>query len=95
MALLAHQRGYQLAVHAVGDKAVKVTIDGFINAIQTCPGPQRRHYVLHGSMGDREDFVKAAKYGIILSEQPSPADRHTTTSAGRRSAESKAKSGRG
>lgn len=23
-------------------------------------------------MGDREDFVKAAKYGIILSEQPSP-----------------------
>ncbi|EFS2793227.1 amidohydrolase [Salmonella enterica] len=72
MALLAHQRGYQLAVHAVGDKAVKVTINGFINAIQTCPGPQRRHYVLHGSMGDREDFVKAAKYGIILSEQPSP-----------------------
>ncbi|ESC26191.1 amidohydrolase family protein [Salmonella enterica subsp. enterica serovar Agona str. 0322] len=56
MALLAHQRGYQLAVHAVGDKAVKVTIDGFINAIQTCPGPQRRHYVLHGSSGGSRRF---------------------------------------
>ncbi|RXY18601.1 amidohydrolase, partial [Klebsiella pneumoniae] len=31
-----------------------------------------RHYVLHGSMGDRQDFVTAAKYGILLSEQPSP-----------------------
>lgn len=73
MILLAHERGYQLAVHAVGDKAVKKTIDGFVNAIQRCPGPNLRHYVLHGSMGDREDFVKAAKYGILLSEQPSPS----------------------
>ncbi|EAA7245635.1 amidohydrolase [Salmonella enterica subsp. salamae] len=72
MILLAHQRGYQLAVHAVGDKAVKTTIDGFVHAIQTSPGPSRRHYVLHGSMGDREDFVRAAKYDILLSEQPSP-----------------------
>ncbi|HGY3897639.1 TPA: amidohydrolase [Klebsiella aerogenes] len=73
MILLAHEHGYQLAVHAVGDKAVKKTIDGFVNAIQRHPGPGRRHYVLHGSMGDREDFVKAAKYGILLSEQPSPS----------------------
>ncbi len=28
--------------------------------------------MLHGSMGDRQDFVTAAKYGILLSEQPSP-----------------------
>ena len=73
MILLAHERGFQLAVHAVGDRAVKETINGFVNAIQTCPGPDRRHYVLHGSMGDREDFVKAAKYRILLSEQPSPS----------------------
>ncbi len=31
-----HQRLPVSRVHAVGDKAVKVTIDGFINAIQTC-----------------------------------------------------------
>ncbi|VYT95458.1 amidohydrolase family protein [Metakosakonia massiliensis] len=73
MILLAHQRGFQLAVHAVGDRAVKETINSFITAMQTCPGPNRRHYVLHGSMGDREDFVRAAKYGIVLSEQPSPS----------------------
>ncbi|MBF9185746.1 amidohydrolase family protein, partial [Klebsiella pneumoniae] len=72
MILLAHQRGFQVAVHAVGDKAVKVTINSFVQAIQRYPGESRRHYVLHGSMGDRQDFVTAAKYGILLSEQPSP-----------------------
>ncbi|SLV37740.1 amidohydrolase [Klebsiella pneumoniae] len=72
MILLAHQRGFQVAVHAVGDKAVKVTINSFVQAIQRYPGESRRHYVLHGSMGDRQDFVMAAKYGILLSEQPSP-----------------------
>lgn len=33
MILLAHQRGFQVAVHAVGDKAVKVTINSFVQAI--------------------------------------------------------------
>ncbi len=38
MILLAHQRGFQVAVHAVGDKAVKVTINSFVQAIQRYPG---------------------------------------------------------
>lgn len=73
MIRLAHEKGYQVAVHTVGDRATKVTIDGFVKAIQECPGSSRRHYVLHGSMADREDYVKAAKNNILLSEQPAPA----------------------
>ncbi|EAX7619577.1 hypothetical protein BKE93_11590 [Salmonella enterica] len=78
-AFLAFWDGHSCLVNSNALEIVGITretqdpIGGFINAIQTCPGPQRRHYVLHGSMGDREDFVKAAKYGIILSEQPSPS----------------------
>ena len=68
---LAHMRGFQVGIHTMGDLAVKAAIDGFINAMQKYPGENRRHNVIHGDMlGDREDFIRAAKYGIVVSAQP-------------------------
>jgi len=72
---LAHQSGYQLGVHAIGDFAVKITIDGFVNAMQKYPRENPRHYVIHADvMGDNEDLLKAAKFGIGVSAQPNLAD---------------------
>ncbi len=96
MALLAtHQRGYQLAVHAVGDKAVKVTIDGFINAIQTLLTARSACYVLHGSMG----IAKISSGGeirhyLVRTTLPS-GSAYDYEGAGRRSAESKGEIGKG
>lgn len=60
MVKLAHDAGYQLAVHAVGDRAGKQVINSFIRAIQENPSGNRRHYLLHSSMTDRFDFKRAA-----------------------------------
>ena len=67
---LIHARGYQIGVHTVGDRSVGECIGAFIEAMRDNPRPDPRHYVIHGdSLGDREDFYEAAKYGIGLSCQ--------------------------
>jgi len=72
---LAHVRGYQVGVHAIGDFGVKCAIEGFINAMRKHPGEPPRHYIVHADMlGDNEDFYKAAKYGVGVSAQPTFAD---------------------
>lgn len=68
---LAHTRGFQVGIHAIGDFAVKAAIDGFVNAMQKHPRENPRHNVIHGDMlGDSEDYFKAAKYGVVVSAQP-------------------------
>ena len=67
----AHQRGFQVGVHAIGNLAVKTAIDGFIDAMRKHPGDNPRHYVVHGDMlGDNDDYINAAKHDIVLSSQP-------------------------
>ena len=67
---LAHDRGYQIGIHAIGDRSVSEGIDAFVEAMLENPRPDPRHYIIHGdSLGDREDFHKAAKYNIGLSCQ--------------------------
>ena len=69
---LAHMRGFQIGIHAIGDFAVKTAIDGFIYAMRKYPGENPRHNLIHAdSFGDREDLFRAAKYGIVVSGQPS------------------------
>ena len=72
---LAHQRGYQVGVHAIGDRAVKTTIEGFIKAMQEYPRRNPRHYVIHAdTLGTNEMARRAAKYGVVFSVQPGMAD---------------------
>ena len=72
---LAHARGWQVGVHAIGDFAVKAAIDGFISAMRKYPRENPRHNVIHADiLGDNEDFLRAAKYGIVVSAQPSFMD---------------------
>lgn len=62
---LVHDKGYQVGIHTIGDKAVKLAIDAIIDAIRENPGKSRRHYVIHGdSLGDPEDYKECAKYDI-------------------------------
>jgi len=75
MIRLAHDHGYQVGIHTIGDRAVQAAIDAFVEAQQENPGVSRRHYVIHAdSLGDREDLCRAAKFGIGLSAQSNLAD---------------------
>jgi len=65
------RRGLQIAVHAIGDAAVRNTIDGY-QAAQTANGPRdSRHRIEHIELIDRADIPRIADLGVTASLQPS------------------------
>jgi len=72
---LAHTRGFQVGVHAIGDRAIDETLNGFINAYQKYPGKNLRHYIIHAEgLGWPDQAEKAARYKIPYSIQPTISD---------------------
>ena len=64
------RRGLQIAVHAIGDGAVQVTIDGY-EAAQIANGPRdSRHRIEHIELIDRGDIPRLGALGITASVQP-------------------------
>lgn len=67
---LAHDRGWQIGIHTIGDKAVQVVTDAYIAAQRNNPGPLRRHYLIHAdNLGDHDDLFRAMRNGIGVSVQ--------------------------
>ena len=67
---LAHDRGWQIGIHTIGDKAVQVVTDAYIAAQRNNPMPLRRHYLIHAdNLGDHDDLFRAMKNGIGVSVQ--------------------------
>lgn len=67
---LAHDRGWQIGVHAIGNKAAAVVTDAFIEAQRENPRPDPRHYLIHSDgLADRKDLKRAAENGIGCSVQ--------------------------
>ncbi|MFU8883257.1 MAG: amidohydrolase [Rhodobacterales bacterium] len=66
----ADRRGLQIAVHAIGDSAVRRVIDGYA-AARAANGPRdSRHRIEHIELIDRSDIPRMADLGIIASIQP-------------------------
>jgi len=68
-------QGLQIAVHAIGDAAVRATIDGYETA-RTANGPRdSRHRIEHIEIIHPDDLVRLKPLGIVASVQPlhSPA----------------------
>ena len=66
----ADRRGLQVAVHAIGDGAVRRVIDGY-EAARKANGPRdARHRIEHIEMIDRADIPRMAELGIVGSIQP-------------------------
>jgi predicted amidohydrolase YtcJ len=64
------RRGLQMAVHAIGDGAVRVTIDGFEAAGQANGFRDLRHRIEHIELIDRADVPRLGTLGITASVQP-------------------------
>jgi predicted amidohydrolase YtcJ len=63
--------GLQIAVHAIGDGAVRQTIDGY-EAARMANGPRdSRHRIEHIELIDRADVPRLGALGITASVQPS------------------------
>ncbi|NLW50466.1 MAG: amidohydrolase [Candidatus Brocadiaceae bacterium] len=66
----AHQHGLQLAVHAIGDRAVDVVVDALRRAIESAPDRDHRHRIEHCELPDRAAVDALAALGVIASVQP-------------------------
>ena len=51
---LIHTSGFQIGIHATGDRAIDAAVDGFTQSLQTSPGENPRHYIIHGDFISRE-----------------------------------------
>jgi predicted amidohydrolase YtcJ len=75
MAIERDKAGFQLAFHAIGDRANRVALDVF-EAVAKANGPRdRRDRIEHAQVVAPEDLPRFAKLNVIASMQPS----HQTT----------------
>jgi predicted amidohydrolase YtcJ len=66
------RRGWQVMTHAVGDAAVRMTLDAYQAAAKANPAPARgrRHRIEHIETIDPADIPRFGKLGVIASMQP-------------------------
>ncbi len=79
------RRGLQIAVHAIGDAAVRIALDGYEAARKRNGRRDSRHRIEHVEMIDPADIPRFAELGVIASVQPLHApvgDTPTTRSIG-------------
>lgn len=61
----AHRAGWQVATHAIGDRAVSTVLDIYEEALTTYPRRDHRHRIEHCGVCRPEDVRRMAALGII------------------------------
>ena len=60
----AHEKGYQLACHAIGDAAIEQLITAYEKALAAHPDPDRRHRIEHCGFSTPQQHERMIKAGI-------------------------------
>jgi predicted amidohydrolase YtcJ len=66
------RRGWQVLIHAIGDRAIRMSLDAYEHAAKVNPAPPRgrRHRVEHIETTDVADIPRFGALGVIASQQP-------------------------
>jgi hypothetical protein len=64
------KQGFQVLLHAVGDKAVNVALNAFERAARANATTGRRHRVEHLEVARSQDLARFAPLGVVASTQP-------------------------
>jgi predicted amidohydrolase YtcJ len=66
------KRGWQVQIHAIGDRAIRMSLDAFEAAAKANPAPARgrRHRLEHIEAISAEDIARFGALGVIASQQP-------------------------
>lgn len=64
------KRGMQIAIHAIGDAAVRLALDGYEAAAKANGPRDRRHRIEHIEMLHPDDVERFARLGVVASMQP-------------------------
>jgi len=67
----AHRAGFQLAIHAHGDRAIDVTLNSFEKALSENPRENHRHRIKHVELLNDEQIDRIKKLGLIVTGIPS------------------------
>lgn len=65
-----HAKGYQLAVHAIGDAAIEQTLNAMEAGLNDHPDPDRRHRIEHCGFNSPAQIARMARLGIEPVPQP-------------------------
>ncbi|MGE5207217.1 MAG: amidohydrolase, partial [Chlamydiota bacterium] len=76
---LYDQEGFQVMLHAIGDKAIHMALDAFEYAEKTNGTSGRRHRIEHVEVPDRADLPRFRQLGVIASTQAMFANPDATT----------------
>lgn len=67
----AHEMGWQLGLHTIGDGAIRLAVDALSKIINESPRPDPRHYLNHFSMTPPDETYRKMKAaGIWIAQQP-------------------------
>ncbi len=68
---IAHDNGWQMGIHAIGDRAITEAVDAIARILDENPRADHRHYLNHFTvMPSAETMDKMAKYKIAITQQP-------------------------
>lgn len=65
-------RGWQIWIHAIGDRSIRMALDAFEHAAAVNPAPARgrRHRIEHIEAVAAADIARFGRLGVIASQQP-------------------------
>jgi predicted amidohydrolase YtcJ len=67
--LACHKSGFQVATHAIGDRANRAVLDIYEKVLKELPGQGLRHRIEHAQILSPEDIDRFAALGVIPSMQ--------------------------
>ncbi|HVS02937.1 MAG TPA: amidohydrolase [Thermoanaerobaculia bacterium] len=73
LSLLALQRGFQVGIHAIGDRGNVLAVDAVEAAFGHQPRPEARFRIEHAQIVRRADLERMGRLGILASMQPTHA----------------------
>jgi len=62
----AHTNGFQVAVHANGDRAITMVLDVVEEVLKSCPKPNHRHRIEHCTVVNDQILHRIKKLGILV-----------------------------
>ncbi|WP_342515213.1 amidohydrolase [Sporosarcina sp. FSL K6-1522] len=62
-----HSRGFRIAIHGNGDKAIESILEGYEYALQNAPRQDHRHRIEHAQTASSEDLRKMKALGVASS----------------------------
>lgn len=69
MIIAAHRSGWQVATHAIGDRAIDVVLDAYERALEQYPRRDPRHRIEHFAVAGPRQLARAAALGVIAVPQ--------------------------